>query len=186
MKLDEVENVGIIAAIAGGVFLLWKSGVFKGLNLLGKGVSYIESGAIGSNTANTVVSTGTVATSDTPITIGEIAVTSNPFNFVPNLITAVTGGTPSTIPQVDVSATDAAFTKIGMTTAGMVKLQQMLGFQQSSFLEHRLINNQLTAQDRANLYAAGWDGTCQYWTSVNTGVPYGSEGSAPYASYNPS
>jgi hypothetical protein len=167
MKLDEVENVGIIAAIAGGVFLLWKSGVFKGLNLLGKGVSYVESGAIGSNVANIPVSKGTVATSNTPITFGEIAVTSNPFNFVPNLITAAVGGTPSSIPSLNVSATDNAFSKIGMTTAGVVKLENQIGDTAYAALEQRLINNQLSDADRTLLYSAGWDGTCQYWTSNN-------------------
>jgi hypothetical protein len=184
--IDKIENVAIIGGIAALGIILWKSGVFKGLNLLGKGVSYVESGAIGQNTANTVLNTGTTKTSGTPITLGEVAVTSNPFNFIPNVITSLTGGTPSTIPQVNVQATDNAFIKIGMTTAGVVQLENSLGFQQYAMLQQRLIANTLTAQDRANLFSAGWDGTCQYWSDAAPNPNYGSQGGAPYASYNPS
>ena len=169
MKLDEIENVGIIAAIAGGAFLLWKSGVFQGLNSLGNGLSYIESGAIGENIAKTAVSSpssqATIANGGSPVTIGQIAANTNPLTFLVGYADAVEGNASTVMLSLNVDATDNAFSKLGLTTAQVEALDNGIGDAQASALLQRLHYNTLSASDKATLYQYGWDGTCQYWNS---------------------
>lgn len=162
--LDKSENIIIIGAVGIFAYIMIRSGV--GLKTL-KGIDDVFSGKVGERTAEFELHTGTVKQGGAPITLGQVAVQSNPITFIPNLIRAWNGTPPIGAPQLNLTATDAAFAKIGMTTAGVVKLQNTAGVNYPA-LQLRLINNTLSESDRALLFSAGWDGTCQYWYGGGT------------------
>jgi hypothetical protein len=151
MNTDKIENIGIIAAIAAGAYLLWKSGIFSGINGL-------LNGNVGKAAANIQLQSNNVAIGGTPITLGEVAVTSNPFTFAGNVITALTGGTPSGLPTLNLSATNNAFSKIGLTTAQVEKLESAYSVTTERQVQADLLSGNLSQSDLAMLYSVGWDG----------------------------
>jgi hypothetical protein len=156
--IEKYENLGIIAAVGVGIYLLYKTGFFKGIDELGKGFSWLDSGDAGAALSNTVVKKNVVAAGGSDITLGSVAVTSNPLTFIPNLVDVLEGGTGGQ-PSLNLTKTDSAYAKVGMTTAKVEKLAGQIGWTAYLALQGRIINGTLTDKDKTLLYSAGWDGT---------------------------
>jgi len=155
MSIEKFENIAIIGGIVGVGYALWKSGILSTLNTGFSSISSVlktaTSGEIGASIGNTVISKGTTATANTPVTLSELI---------------VTGGN---ITKLNVAATDNAFAKVGLTTAEVLSIKAKIGESAYNALQTRIINNTLTAADKSLLYANGWDGTC-YWWDMNSGL----------------
>lgn len=142
------DNTKMIAYGIGGIALLWALSAWYSSTKLN----------IGGDVANTVLSKNNVPTGGGDVTLGAVAVTSNPINVIPNIISALSGGSGG-LPSLNLSATDKAFAKIGLTTAQVEKLEKQLGNANYMALQGRIITGNLTANDKALLYSVGWTGT---------------------------
>ena len=84
-------------------------------------------------------------------------VTSNPVNLIPHIVSLFTGGSGG-LTSLNLTKTNAAFAKVGLTTAQVETLANQIGWNAYMALQGRIITRTLTAKDRALLYTTGWDG----------------------------
>jgi hypothetical protein len=141
------DNEQMIALIAGAIGLLW---FLSG---------YLSSKVnLGGSIADIPLSKNNIPTGGSTVTLGEIAVTSNPLDFIPNAISALSGGSGG-LPSLNLSVTNTAFSKIGLTTPEVEKLENQLGQVNYMALQGRIIAGNLTDNDKALLYSVGWDGS---------------------------